>query len=405
MTTLRIDPDALGSDLEALARFGATAGGAVTRTAYSEADLRARDWLDERCAELGMSVRRDAAGNSIALLPGTDLARPPIAVGSHTDTVPEGGRYDGSLGVLAGLACVRALQRDGVRLRHPLVLINFEAEEATMGGATFGSRALVDMLDAETFERVAFDGATVRTHLERAGLDPDRVADAAADRPRLAVFLELHIEQGPLLEEAGVPIGLVEGIVAVRRYAVTFSGTANHAGTTPMAARDDALVSAAPFVPAVRDAAVRHGIVATVGALRVHPGSPNVVPGRVVLDLEMRSTDERRLTAAEEELRGTAAAAGGHMRRLSAKPPQAFSADLVEALERAAGLLGLSCRRLWSGAGHDAGVLAAVTNAGMLFVPSRGGISHSVEEFTEPEDCVNGAEVLLQAILELDARC
>lgn len=403
MSAARIDGDALGADLDALAAIGATADGGVTRPAYSKADLRARDWVDARCAEFGMSVRRDAAGNSIAILPGDDPGLGAIAVGSHTDTVPEGGRFDGALGVLAGLACVRAVRQDGLRLRHPIALINFEAEEATMGGATFGSRAFVGALDPETLDRLAFDGASVRSHLERAGLDPARVAEAGTDREPIAAFLELHVEQGRVLEDAGVPIGIVEGIVAVRRHLVTFRGTADHAGTTPMAARDDALVSAAPFIVAVRDAALRHGVVATVGTLRVRPGAPNVIPGSVELDLEMRSTGDARLTATEQELERIAAAAGGAMRRISAKPPQAFSEEPLACLERASARLGLPCRRMWSGAGHDAGVLAAVTDAAMLFVPSRGGLSHSAGEFTAHADCVNGADVLLQAIVELDA--
>lgn len=404
MTPGGIDPVALADDLETLASFGATADGAVTRTAYSEADLRARDWVDARCAELGMSVRRDRAGNSVALLPGREPGLRPLAVGSHTDTVPEGGRYDGALGVLAGLACVRALRRGGAGLRHPLIVVNFQAEEATMAGATFGSRAFAGALDPATIDRPAFDGATVRRHLERVGLDPDRVTEAAGEREPLAAFLELHVEQGPVLDEAGVPIGLVEGIAGIRRHAATFRGTANHAGTTPMAARDDALVSAAPFIVAVRDVAVAHDVVATVGALRVRPGAPNVIPGRVELDLELRSPDDARLAGAEDELGRRAAAAGGELRRLSAKPPQPFSAELVDGLERVSGRLGLPCRRLWSWAGHDAGVLAAVTDAAMLFVPSRGGVSHSVRELTAHEDCVAGATVLLHAIAELDAR-
>jgi N-carbamoyl-L-amino-acid hydrolase len=390
-------------DLVQLARFGATAEGAVMRVAYSDADLRARDWLDSEFAGLGMSVRRDAAGSSIAVLPGSEPKLDPIAVVSHTDSVPDGGRYDGALGVIAGLACARAVHAGAPRLRHPLAVVNFEAEEATMAGATFGSRAFVGSLDPAIVERPAFDGRPVRTHLEAAALDPDAVTDAARGRERFAACLELHVEQGPVLDAEGVTIGVVEGIVGIRRYVATFTGTANHAGTTPMDARDDALVSAAPFVVAVRDVAVARGIAGTVGSLRVSPGAPNVIPGRVEVDVELRSTDDSLLARAEEELRGIAGAAGATLDPLTAKTPVAFSPRVLERIEDAARELGLSHRRLWSGAGHDAGLLAPLTEAGMIFVPSRGGMSHSVDELTEDADCVAGAEVLLRTIVALDA--
>lgn len=315
-----IDAGQLGEDLRALSEFGAAAGGGVTRVAYSDADLRAREWLDGEFASLGMSVRRDEAGNSIAVLQGGDAALRPIAVGSHTDSVPEGGRYDGALGVVAGLACARALQAGEVRLRHPLAVINFAAEEATMAGATLGSRAFAGEFDRAILARLAYDGRTVSSHLTRAGLDPDAVIMAARSREPLAAYLELHIEQGPILDAEGMTIGIVEGIVGIRRFAVTFHGTANHAGTTPMDSRDDALVMAAPFVVGVRDVAVSHGVVGTVGALRVTPGSANVVPGRVALDLEIRGRDGPRMAAAEGELRRLADASGGALEPLTSKP-------------------------------------------------------------------------------------
>ena len=399
----RVDRGRLGQEMATLAELGATPAGAVTRIAYSEADRQARDWLDAQFTDLGMSVRRDQAGNSIALLPGRDPGLKAIALGSHTDTVPEGGRYDGSLGLIAALSCVRSLRGAGLQLRHPLAVINFEAEEATMAGATFGSRAFVGELDPAIIERRAWDGRTVRSHLEAAGLEPRAVPEAARGRESLTAFLELHIEQGPVLDAAGVPIGIVEGIVGIRRYAVDFPGIANHAGTTPMADRDDALVRAAPFVVAVRDAAVTHGIVGTVGTLQVSPGSPNVIPGGVTIDVELRSADDGMLTAAEQDLRRSANAVAAELRPLSAKAPERFSRHILERLGNVCEQAGLSHRRLWSGAGHDAGLLASITDAAMIFVPSKGGVSHSVEELTEQEDCVNGARILLEALVDLDS--
>lgn len=204
-----IDAGQLGEDLRALSEFGAAAGGGVTRVAYSDADLRAREWLDGEFASLGMSVRRDEAGNSIAVLQGEGASLRAIAVGSHTDSVPEGGRYDGALGVVAALACARALHAGEVRLRHPLAVINFAAEEATMAGATLGSRAFAGELDRAILARLALDGRTVSSHLTRAGLDPDAVTMAGRSREPLAAYLELHIEQGPVLDAERVTIGIV----------------------------------------------------------------------------------------------------------------------------------------------------------------------------------------------------
>lgn len=403
MTAPRINGAQLAADLETLAGFGSTQSGAVDRVAYSASDLEARAWLDAELAELGLTVTRDQAGSTIALLEGADPDLAAIAIGSHTDTVPDGGRYDGALGVIAGLACIRALRATGSSLRHPVAVINFEAEEATMAGGTFASRAFAGRLKPGDTERRAFDGRPIGDHLRGAGLDPESLGLAAENRPDLAAFLELHVEQGPVLENAGDQIGVVEGIVGIRRYSVSFEGVANHAGTTPMAARDDALVAAGPFVATARDVAVDHGLVATVGTLTVSPGAPNVVPGRVRMDLEMRSDDESRLDAAERDLGEAAGAAGGKLDRLSAKPPLHFCESIRELLDAVCESLGLSYRRLWSGGGHDAGLLASVTDAGMIFVPSRGGFSHSALELTEPEHCTAGAEVLLAAIVELDS--
>ena len=306
--------------------------------------------------------------------------------------------------MVAALACARALDNAGLRLRHPLAVINFQAEEATMGGATLGSRAMAGELDPGVLRRGAVDGCTVASHLRRAGLDPETVAEAAVPRGTYAAFLELHVEQGPRLESAGTAVGVVEGIVGIRRYGVSFSGTANHAGTTPMRDRRDALVMAAPFVTAVRDVSASHGIVGTVGALRVQPGSPNVIPGRVEIDVEIRSVDEELLARAEHDLRESAGEQDAAFVRLSAKAPMPFSPVVIEAVQRATVAAGLSYTRLWSGAGHDAGLMASLTDAGMIFVPSRGGVSHSPAEFTADRDCIAGADVLLLAVADLDAR-
>lgn len=402
--TPEIDGERLLRDLDELAGIGLTADGGVSRIAFSPADREGRAWVAGRMREAGLAVRTDPAGNTIAAYPGAPAGLAPIALASHTDTVPNGGRYDGALGVLAALACGRALTTAGLRLRHPVEVINFMAEEASVGGGTLGSRAMAGLLDPRALDQPASDGRTVAEHARAAGIDPAGMARAARPAGSLAAYLELHIEQGGVLEAAGVPVGVVEGIVGIRRYAVTFEGAANHAGTTPMDARRDALVLAAPFVLAVRDVAVEHGIVGTVGTFEISPGAPNVIPGRVDLSFEIRGLDEAQLNRAEATLRTYAGERGGRIARASGKAPVASDPVVVDAIAEACERLGLPYRRMPSGAGHDAACLAAITRQGMIFVPSRAGISHAPGEYTEPEGCVNGARVLLGALLALDER-
>jgi len=402
--SLAPDGQRLLRDLEELASISEeSADDGVNRVAFSEADRRGRTWVEARMEELGMEVRVDEAGNSIGVYPGMEPQFAPIALGSHTDSVPDGGKYDGALGVVAGLACVRALHEASVRLRHPVEVINFSAEEATIGGGTFGSRAMTGLLDAKVVDQVALDGRTVADHLAEAGLDPSSVVCAARPEGALAVYLELHAEQGDILSSAGVPVGTVEGIVGIRRYEATFEGFANHAGTTPMEGRRDALVSAAPFISAVRNVAISQGIVGTVGTLQIWPGSANVIPGRVTLSVETRGIREADLDGAEEELRGLAGESDAAFERVSYKPPVASDPLVLAALESSCEELGLEYKRMVSGAGHDAMCMAAITRQAMLFVPSRGGISHSPEEYTDPESCIAGAHILLASLLTLDA--
>ena len=398
-----LDGEQLLQDLETLAQFGAEPGPGLNRIAFSPADRAARAWVERQMQSVGMTTRTDPAGNCIGLYPAQEPGLPPIALGSHTDTVPQGGRYDGALGVLAALACVRALHRAGVRLRHPVEVINFAAEEATMSSATLGSQAMAGSLDPAVVEQPAWDGVPVGEHLRRAGLDPAKITLARRPGGSLAAYLELHIEQGGSLEAAGIPIGVVEGIVGIRRYDVVFEGQANHAGTTPMALRRDALVMAAPFIGGVREIAVAHQIVGTVGTLQVHPGAPNVIPGRVDLQVEIRGLQEAVLDEAETALVSLAERTGGQFSRRARKKAVKSDPRLVEALIKACDSLGLAYRRMPSGAGHDAMCMAGVAPQAMLFVPSQGGISHAPQEYTRPEDCVNGARVLLAALLELGA--
>jgi N-carbamoyl-L-amino-acid hydrolase len=396
-----LDSERLLADLDALAQIGRGPDGALTRIAYSPADQAGRAWVAAQLHALGLPVRADAAGNTIGLYAGAaDL--PPIALGSHTDTVPNGGAYDGALGVVAALACVRALHTAGIRLRHPVEVINFAAEEATMAGGTTGSQAMAGLFDLAILDKAAWDGRPVREHLLAAGLNPATFSTARRAPGSLTAYLELHIEQGDRLTTAGVPIGVVEGFVGIRRHAVTFQGYANHAGTTPMHRRQDALVAAAPFITFVRDLAVGHDVVGTIGTLTVQPGAPNVIPGRVELIVEIRGLDSAVLDQVETALREQARQAGARFAAVVGKPPVQADPSVIGALIEACRSLGLAALQMPSGAGHDAMCMATLCPQAMIFVPSQGGVSHSPDEYTTPEDCVNGARVLLAGLLHLE---
>ncbi len=406
MNSLGIDADALLRDLETLAQFGTGERG-VTRIAYSPIDLQARDWVDAQLRGLGCEVRRDSVGNTIATSPPTPLlrgegSRRAITIGSHTDTVPNGGRFDGALGVLAAIACLRTLQTSQLKLKHPLEIINFMAEEATMSGGTTGSQIMAGLFNPQQFEQKAWDGRLVREHFAGARLEI-RDWRLAIRRPdELAAYMELHIEQGDALIRADKQIGVVEGIVGIRRYRAVFEGYANHAGTTPMDSRDDALVQAAPFVQVVRDVAVAHNVIGTVGKLDVMPGAPNVIPGRVEMIVELRALHTQALDEIGGELIARAIKMGGALERVVDKPPTHSDAGLLTCIEASCDALGLTHQRMPSGAFHDAASLAAICPTAMIFVPSVGGVSHSPDEFTHDEDCVNGANVLLNALLRVD---
>ncbi len=399
--SLQIDGNRLVRDLETLAAIGADAQGGVTRIAYSQEDREGREWVRAEFAALDLAVATDSAGNDSWVYPGTERGLAPIALGSHTDTVPNGGRYDGALGVLSALAAVRALYQENRRLRHPVEVINFAAEEATMSGATFGSRAMAGTLAPDVVQHRAWDSRTVADHLRDSGLDPDRVTVARrTDGP--AAFLELHIEQGRRLETQRKPIGVVEGIAGIRRYEVTVNGYANHAGTTLMQDRQDALVMAAPYILQVKAVAEQHGIVGTVGKMDILPGSPNVIPGQVIINLEIRGLDEGVLDRAERQLEEEAGKLQAAFVQTSNKPPVDSDPLLVQALVAACEDNGYAYTRMASGAGHDAMCMADLAPQAMLFVPSRNGVSHSPDEYTSPEDCVAGARVLGTALLRLD---
>ncbi len=402
---IKINEKQFFADFENLRQFGLQGeGGAVHRVAYSPADMEAREWLIARFREMGLDTYSDGVGNSFAFYRGHERLNP-IGIGSHSDTVPYGGAYDGALGVVAALAVIRAFHDAGERLAHPLQWVNFAAEEATMGGGTTGSQAMTGIFNMQMLNKAAWDGRPVREHMIGAGLDPDKILDARLPkRGGYAAFLELHIEQSDRLEKANLPIAIVDGFVGIRRYAVRFDGMANHAGTTPMASREDALVAAAPMIQFVRDLAVELGIVGTIGDFKVYPGAPNVIPERVEMIVEIRGLDAAILDDAQDLIRGEAQSFGGEFDPVVIKPP--VEADMIvrDSISAACAKLNLETLTMPSGAGHDAMNMALICPQGMFFVPSKDGISHSKDEYTSPEDCLNGAQVMLETVIELDKK-
>jgi N-carbamoyl-L-amino-acid hydrolase len=393
--------------IEALSRFGANDEGGVDRIAFSAADVAARQWLVTEMEGLGLSVRIDAAGNIIGRREGAAPDLPIIMTGSHIDSVPGGGNYDGDVGVISALEVIEMLNARGITSRHPLEVINFTNEE----GGLIGSLALSGKMKPETLAVVSHSGLTMAAGIDKVGGDAANIAEAAYEKGDLAAFIEVHIEQGAILEEENIDIGVVKGIVGIRWWDVVIAGMANHAGTTPMDRRRDAMVAAAQLTLAVNRVArtLPGRQVATVGRIEAFPGAPNVIPGKVVMSLEIRDLDSAKIDRVFEEIRERARdimESSGTAIRIApveaGSEPAPTDERLQVILSEAAERLGLSYKVMPSGAGHDTQDIIHVAPAGMIFVPSKDGISHSPLEYTSPDDMANGADVLLETILAID---
>jgi len=404
--TWRVDGGRLEQRLKDLSRFGANPQGGVSRVAFSPADVEGRAFAMEMMRAAKLEVRVDPVGNIFGRRPGLRADAAPVLFGSHIDSVPEGGNYDGDVGSMSAIEVAHVLEEKGYRNRHPLEVVIWCDEES---GLT-GSRGFVGDIAPEELERPARTGTVRAENIRRLGGDPARLAAAGHAKGSVAAYLELHIEQGGTLDAAGVPIGVVEGIVGIHHYEVTVRGFANHAGTTPMDKRRNALLAASEIVLAVdrivRARPGRH--VGTVGRLSVRPGAPNVIPGEVAFTVELRDlrteTIESLWSAIETEARAIAPRQGCTLDYVLRPPdrPALSDARMRAILTSAADELGLGHLSLPSGAGHDAQELARIAPMGMIFVPSVGGISHSPKEYSRPADIANGANVLLQAVLRLD---
>jgi beta-ureidopropionase / N-carbamoyl-L-amino-acid hydrolase len=406
---LRVDGARLMRRLAALGEIGPIEGGGTNRLALTDADKEGRDLVVAWMSDLGLDVGIDEMGNVVGTRAGREPGAP-VMTGSHIDTVRTGGRYDGNLGVLAGLEVVEVLEGAGVTTRRPLAVAFFTNEEGSrfqpdmMGSLTYvGGIPIEEALDV-----AAIDGPTVGDELVRIGY----AGPLPCPGPAPAAFVELHIEQGPVLEARDTTIGAVEGVQGISWQELTIVGQSNHAGTTPMSMRRDAGHAAAEIVTYARRLAQEVGghQVATVGRLDLHPDLVNVIPGRAVLTVDLRNTDAAALADAEAALADFCAELERkegveiHSRSLARFDPVSFDPDTVLLVEQTAGRLGYSVHRLPSGAGHDAQMMARVCPAAMVFTPSRGGISHNPAEHTDPEHLEAGANVLLQVLLELAER-
>ncbi len=403
---LSVNGDRLNRSLAQLAEIGKLPNGGVSRVAFTTEDLLARQLVQSWMIEAGMTVRTDAASNIIGKYAGRREGAAALATGSHIDTVPVAGRYDGCLGVLAGIEVVRVLHENHLRLDHPIEVIVFTDEESTVIGSKAMAGEVVN--DPEYYGRN--DSTPIQTCLEKIGGDWSKIATAKRDRSHIAAFVELHVEQGGVLESTGASIGVVKGIVGQYRFAVTVTGRPNHAGTTPMNMRKDALVAASQVVLAVNKLGTETPgeQVATVGYFNVLPNAVNIVPGQVDLKIDLRDLSQEHLvdliSRMEQEFKAIATATQTEivMHQALHVLPTLSAPTILDTIVQVCEEMGLSYCHLPSRAGHDAQEIGRFTDMGMIFVPSRAGISHAEDEYTSPEQCIQGANMLLQTFLKLD---
>ena len=405
---LRVNGDRINQHLVALSEFGKNPYGGVSRVAYSEFDKQGRAYVMGLMREAGLETSIDVAGNIIGRRAGSNASLKPILFGSHIDSVPDGGNYDGDVGVLSSIEVARTLKDRGVTTRHPIEVIIFQNEE----GGTIGSRAFVGHLPDEDLGQVASSGKTLRDGITFLGGDPAKLSTLHYKTGDYAAYVEYHIEQGGTLDAEGLNIGVVEGIVCIGQWDVTIDGFGNHAGTTPMDKRRDALMTAAKYVQMVNRVATSEPgrQVGTVGRLQAYPGAPNVVPGQVRATLEFRDLDQAKVLRLGKKVMDEAPKIGAEngttftFKQTYLSTPAIMDAGVQKTIDASAKALGLTTKYLPSGAGHDAQYMAQIMPSGMIFCPSVGGISHSPKEFSKAQDIVNGANVLLQTILALDAK-
>ncbi|NEO84920.1 MAG: Zn-dependent hydrolase [Spirulina sp. SIO3F2] len=403
---MQINSDRLRHRLQQLAQIGRLPNGGVSRLAFSAADQDARAQTQQWLQMAGMTVRIDPAGNLIGRYPGQDETLGAIATGSHLDTVSCGGSYDGALGVIAGVEIAQTLHDAHAHFHHPFEVIVFADEEGSM----IGSKAMSGSVESRMATLNRSNSNPLAKALTAIGGNWKAIEQAKRQSEELHAFVELHVEQGPVLESVRAAIGIVEGIVGQRRYQITIEGQANHAGTTPMHLRQDALVAAARVILAVQALAndEHKQTVATVGEIHTIPNTVNVIPGTIKLTVDLRDLCDRHLNQLQSQLNQNLQTIGQETRTKIALQPTLQTpavladAEIQAAIEQSCQMLNTSYHYLPSRAGHDAQSLARLTRIGMIFVPSRGGISHSAQEYTAPQHCLQGVQVLWQTLWQCD---
>jgi N-carbamoyl-L-amino-acid hydrolase len=412
---LRVNPTRLEQSIRALAMFGRNEHGGLDRTTFTPAELAARDWLKEQLAGIALEIRVDQAANIWAVRKGSEPFLPAIAFGSHIDTVPNGGKYDGALGVLIALEVMSVLQEHEIVTRHPLELVSFSAEEPNpFGLSTFGSRAVSKKLKRTDIIGVKNPAGQLLTDaLRSAGGDPDHFEEAARSPEELSAFLEVHIEQGKRLLERNIPVGVVTAITGIYREIVIVSGEANHAGTTLMEDRKDALTASSEIVLALEKVCRNHPaseVVGTVGRMVITPNAANIIPEEAQFIVEIRGKSREEIqeviSAWESCISVIEQERSAIVQRtvMLDQPPAPMDDEVIRVSQEQAHSLGYPYYLLGSMAGHDAAHMASITRSGMLFVPSIGGKSHCPDEESRMEDIEKAANVLLHTILELDQR-
>ncbi len=404
---VRASAERMEQRIQELSEFGANAEGGVSRVAFSEADIEGREYIKGLMNQAGLEVRLDTAGNIIGKRQGSDPDLPLIMFGSHIDSVPGGGNFDGDVGVIAAIEVAQLLHENDIQTRHSMEIVSFSDEE----GGLIGSRAMTTGLSESALRVITHSGMTIADGIRTVGGDPGRLEDAKRTADEFVAFIEVHIEQGAFLHEEDIDIGVVEGIVGIRWWDVTIQGFANHAGTTPMNRRQDAMISAAQLTLAINRVvtSMQGRQVATVGRIHAEPGAPNVIPGRVVMSLEIRDLDAQKM----QQVFDAVQVEGDKISKARqtpisfaeidvASPPAPTDLRMRRIIAESAEKLGLTHKFMPSGAGHDAQDMTHVAPTGMIFVPSVDGISHSPKEFTSAEDMANGANVLLRTVLAID---
>ncbi len=407
---LTVNLDRLKENVIALSNIGRDELGGIYRIAFSKEDYEARKWLLNKLNEIGLEADFDGALNVIGKF-NSSSANPSVVIGSHIDTVPNAGALDGALGVLIGLECLQRMKESDIETDFPIELVAFSDEEGRFGGM-FGSRSYSGMMTPGYLEEAAdLDGIKLKDALQELGHDPFKALDAARHSEGIKYFLEVHIEQGPVLDEKQCPIGIVSDITGLFKWQITLTGTSNHAGTAPMQLRNDAFMGLADFaheIPRIIEENGSEYSRMTVGKVSLLPGSPNTVPGQAVFSLDVRDTSSKVLRELQDASRKALSAIARRAKlkfdfeELSWIVPVACDKELIGTFEKVANQLGYNYMMLPSGAAHDSQMVASIAQVGMLFVPSKGGVSHSPHEWTDWLDIEKGANVLLNTLLELN---